>query len=306
VVSTRHLAARAGMAQLALAALAVLAGCSTTDATPTPAGHVLLDIPQSAALATEPGGGLLVAPLAGGTIRRISANGSVAPTALRVPLVRTDGQRGLLSLAVGRSRVYASWTPRSGERLVVGRLRAGMPPRIVWTGPRTTTLANGGHLAFAPGGRLVIGIGDRQSPRGAVGRLLSLDPAGPPTQRPRVLSTGWNNPFAFAFTPDDRLWVADNAPGAHPERLARGDAGRPHDVTDLPRATAPSGLAALSGGDLALCGVVSGTLDRYRRTSDGSWTRVGTIAADCRYGVVRLTDGRLAYAGAHTIRSVRP
>jgi hypothetical protein len=77
-------------------------------------------------------------------------------------------------------------------------------------------------------------------------------------------------------------------------------------VTDLARPTAPSGLAALPDGDLALCGVVSGTLDRYRRAAAGAWRRVGTIAADCRYGVVRLTDGRLAYAGAHTIGSVRP
>lgn len=289
---------------LALVAVAACGGAAEKSA--APAGHVLASAAASAALAAEPDGSLLVGALTGGTIRRVQADGSAVPTALRVPPVRTDGQRGLLSLAVDRSRVYASWTPRFGERLVVGRLRADAPPQIVWTGPPTTTLANGGHLALAPDGRLAIGIGDRQSPQGAVGRLLSLDPHGPPNQRPRVLSTGWNNPFAFVFTPDNRLWVADNAPGGRPERLARGDAGRPRDVTDLPRATAPSGLAALPGGDLALCGVVSGTLDRYRRASGGSWTRVGTIAADCRYGVVRLTDGRLAYAGSHTIRSVRP
>jgi glucose/arabinose dehydrogenase len=216
VVSARHLAARSGMAQLALAALAVLAGCgSTSDATPAPAGHVLLAVPRSAALAAELGGALLVGPLAGGTIRRINTDGSVEATALRVPPVRTDGQRGLLSLAVDRSRVYARGTPRSGDRLIVGCLRAGAPPRIVWTGPRTTTLANGGHLAFAPGGRLAIGIGDRQSPRGAVGRLLSLDPAGPANQRPRVLSTGWSNPFAFTFTPT----TGCGSPTTHPATI---------------------------------------------------------------------------------------
>src|SRR5665648_375351 len=100
--------------------------------------------------------------------------------------------------------------------------------RIVWCGPPSATLANGGHLAFAPDGRLLIGIGDLQHPRRAQradtpnGKLLSLRPDGPPTQRPAVVSSGWNNPFAFTFTPSGTLWVADNSPGTRPERLAPG------------------------------------------------------------------------------------
>ncbi len=131
--------------------------------------------------------------------------------------------------------------------------------------------------------------------------MLSLEPNGPPNQVPRVLSAGWNNPFAFTFTPDGRLWVADNATGNQPERLARGDRGKPHEVTNLPRTTAPSGLAALPNGDLALCGIVSGTLDRYRHEPDGRWKRISTIATGCRYGVALLDDGRLAYSDDRSI-----
>jgi hypothetical protein len=286
-------------------AFAPLGGCGAGSAAMPPArGDVVLVAAPVAALAALPGGALLIGALRGGPLRRVAADGAVATVRLRVPAVATRGQRGLLSLAADGTRVYASWTTPGG-RLVVGRLRAGAP-RIVWIGPRTTTLANGGHLALAPDGRLVIGVGDRQSPHGAVGAMLSLDPGGPAGQRPRVLSTGWSNPFAFAFTPDGRLWVADNAPGERGERLARGDLGRPREVTGLPRGTAPSGLVALPGGDLALCGFRSGRLDRYRLRASGRWVRVGTISGDCRYGVARLSDGRLAFAGAHAVRSVRP
>jgi hypothetical protein len=62
---------------------------------------------------------------------------------------------------------------------------------------------------------------------------------------------------------------------------------------------------ALPDGDLALCGVVSGRLDRYRHQPDGHWKRVGTIATRCRYGVALLTDGRLAHADRNAIRIVR-
>ncbi len=284
--------------------LVPLAGCGSGLPAAAPSGALLLRGAPAAALAPLPHGGLLVGALRGGSLQRLAADGTRTTPRLRVPAVATQGQRGLLSLLADGRRVYASWVARDG-RLLVGRLRSTRAPRIVWRGPATATLANGGHLALAPDGRIVVGIGDRQSPRGAVGQLLSLAPDGPPSQRPRVLSRGWSNPFAFAFTPDRRLWVADNAPGPHPERLARGDEGRPRELTVLPPETAPAGLAALPDGDLVLCGFRSGRLDRYRSRA-GRWMRIATLASDCRYGVVRLRDGRLAYAADDGVRSVRP
>jgi glucose/arabinose dehydrogenase len=304
---TSRLLARAVV--VLLLAAAVVGGCgSASERAPRPAdrpvSRVLTAAPPSTALSRHADGGLLVAPLGGGQIGFVRRDGRLVYSGFRAPPVRTDGQRGLLSLALSPQDIlYASWTPRGSDRLVVGILgRRGSA--IIWKGPHTTRFANGGHLEFAPDGRLVIGIGESKLRPGASGAMLSLDPNGPPSQVPRILSTGWNNPYAFAFAPDGSLWVADNATGRQPERLARGDGGKPYDITDLPRKTAPSGLAALPNGDLAMCGVVSGTLDRYRHESDGHWKRVGMIATGCRYGVALLTDGRLAYADDRAIRVV--
>jgi glucose/arabinose dehydrogenase len=290
---------------LALFAAVVVGGCGSASERPAkPVSRVLIKAPPAAALSRHADGGLLVAPLAGGPIGFVRRSGRLIYSGFRAPPVRTDGQRGLLSLALSSLDIlYASWVPRGSDRLVVGILGT-RGSAIIWNGPHTTTFANGGHLEFEPDGRLVVGIGEGKLRRGASGAMLSLDPNGPPSQVPRILSTGWNNPFAFAFTPDGRLWVADNANGKEPERLALGDAGKPYDITNLPRESAPSGLAALPNGDLALCGVVSGTLERYRQQPDGHWRRIGTIATRCRYGVVLLTDGRLAYADRNAIRVV--
>jgi Glucose / Sorbosone dehydrogenase len=308
-VSRRFLADAAALMLLAAVTFGGCGSASERASHPTgrPVSRVLIAAPPAAALSRHADGGLLVAPLAGGPIGFVDAKGQLIEARLRVPQVRTDGQRGLLSLTFSPQRqLYASWVPRGSDRLVVGILTRKLAPQIIWKGPHTSTFANGGHLAFAPDGRLVIGIGESGArPRGR-GAMLSLEPNGPPYQVPHILSTGWNNPFAFAFTRDGSLWVADNATGKQPERLARGDGGKPYEVSDLPRKTAPSGLAALPNGDLALCGAVSGTLDRYRHEPGGHWKRVGTIATGCRYGVVLLDDGRLAYADKDTIRVVRP
>jgi hypothetical protein len=227
--------------------------------------------------------------------------------------VKVGGQRGLVGLAVDRrDRTFAAYTRAGDGRLVVAQVAPGAA-RIVWRGPPSTTLADGGHLAFAADGRLLIGIGDLQNPPAtanaatANGKLLALDPDGPPDQQPRVLSHGWNNPYAFAVTEGGDVLVADNAPGRQPERIAQGLAagGSPRAVTDIPEHIAPSGLAVTGADEIAVCGVRSGRLDRFRHGRNGRWRLVAAIAP-CRYGVARLTDGRLAVSGDQGVKVVRP
>ena len=224
--------------------------------------------------------------------------------------VSSDRQRGLLGLAVDDDgTVFASWT-RGDRRLVVAAVAPGRQ-RFVWLGPRSSDLATGGHIAFDPDdGSLVIGIGDLQDP-GSVsdpkapnGKLLRLDPDGPPDQEWTTISYGWNNPYAFDFSDDGALWLADNAPGTQEERLLRADPVGTRAV--LPARTAPSGLAVVGEDTLVVCGYATMLLLRYRVGANGAPRPDGTLARDCRLGVVTLADGRVAYSTGRSILAVSP
>jgi hypothetical protein len=258
-----------------------------------------------AAMAAMPGNRVRLGELETGVIRTLDgpAVGHVA--------VSTGDQRGLLGLAVDENgTTYAAYTQRGGaRRLVVDKVGVGAVRRV-WTGPPSARDGNGGHIALAPDGRLVIGVGALGHPelidRPDVpnGKLLSLSLDGPATQTPRVLSSGWNDPYAFTFTPDGTLWVADDAAGRTPERLGRGDGKGPR--TPLGRPTGPSGLAAIDDHTLAVCGVANQRLDRYTIDGDGRTHFAGTISNGCTFGVVRRGDGTLLVSTASGLVTVRP
>ncbi len=283
----------------AIVAASIVASCSA------PAEGVLVERAAGAtAMAITSDGDLIYGERTSGRVRSVSGE-----LVARVE-VTAEGQRGLLGLAVDPDgAVFAAWTRRDG-RIVVGQVAPGRM-RLVWLGPPSARLANGGHIAFAPDGSIVIGIGDLQDP-GSVsdldaphGKLLRLDPGGTPEQKPEMISYGWNNPYAFAFTPSGDLWLADNAPGKQEERLLRADPVGPRTV--LPDRTAPSGLAAPTDDTLVVCGYRTKLLLRYRIGANGVARPDGSpLARDCRLGVVLLPDGRLAYATDTAIRTVRP
>ena len=266
----------------------------------------------AAAMVALPDGGLRFGERLTGRVRDVTPDGRVVPELIATVAVSTDGQRGLLGLAVDAfGRTFAAWTRRD-RRLVVGQIAPG-PERLVWVGPKSSRLANGGHLVTAPDGDLIIGIGNLQAsarvadPHTANGKILRLDPDGMTDQQPRTISAGWNNPFAFIITPSSALWVADNIGKRGAERLARGDvAGRPTSVTRLRGTNAPSGLAAIDDNHLAMCGYVSRRLDIYDVTRPGHARRsTHPLATDCAIGVIRLGDGALAYDNETSIRTVR-
>lgn len=232
-------------------------GCTSKA---SPSRTLVRDANEPVAFAIDQQQRVLYAERTTGAIRRINADGHLEREPLaRIP-VSTDGQRGLLGLAIdGQGRTFIASTEPSGDRnLVVRELQRGKGSdgssawRVVWTGPKTETLANGGHLAFAPDGSLLIGVGElaaqhlRDVPALArttsPGRILRLDPSGEARQRPTVVSAGWHNPFAFAVFDDGALWVADNAPGGTRERIARGDTPLPSEVTELEQELIPTAL----------------------------------------------------------------
>ena len=177
---------------------------------------------------------------------------------------------------------------------------------MVWEGPESADLANGGHLDWRAN-RLIIGIGDlavnerKDDPTAINGKLVALDPDGGPSQTPTVVSSGWNNPFGFTVLSDQSVWVADNSPGDRGERLARGDIS-PIDPVELPTATAPSGIDHLGTDQLVVCGFKSGALLRYE-LRDGRPHALRTLATDCQTAVV-VDGSRIIYAAADGLRVV--
>jgi hypothetical protein len=281
-------------------------------------GTLLVRAPMPAAMAPLPEGGLVYGELRSGRIFQVAADGTRSPGALARVRVSTRGLKGLLGLAVAPDRrIFAGYTSRR-NRIVVAQVAPG-PTRVVWDGGRAAAEANGLRLAFAPDGALLVTVGDRlrsfRVVRGRLrlprfghyrGRVLRLDPAGPAGQRPRTLSRGWFNPYGLAVTPSGAVWVADNSVEG-PEALARGDRGRPtrRSITRL-RGVAPAGLVALDDARLALCGFSSGLLRLYRIGADGRARPRRSLARGCTLGVVRLADGRLAYATERAIRVIGP
>ncbi len=273
------------------------------------------------AMVAEADGGLLYGERLTGRVRRVQADGILAAEAVATVATNSanDDQRGLLGLTRDRrGRLFATWTRADDGRLVVGEIQAApdqpalASPRLVWVGPMSAALANGGHLAFSPGGQLVIGIGDLLADRALADdptvpnrKMLSLNPDGPADQAPTVLSTGWNNPFAFTFTRDGTLWVADNTGADGPERIGRGD--QPADQAlglggPVNGAIAPSVLVALAPDQLGLCGFISGRMQLVRVANGRPAAPSADVADSCSTGGTVLSDGRIVTASPTEIR----
>ena len=278
-----------------LVAIVRLADDDSPD--PLQAAVLIDDAEFPVALMPTSDGGFLYGEKETGAVRRVSASGALDPEPVATFEVNPDRQRGLLGLAEVDGDVLVSLVRRSDDRLVVVRVGDGTE---VWVGPPSADLANGGHLVALGDGRVLIGIGDLQDRPARDrddtlnGTLLVIDPAGPPDQVPEVLSRGWNNPFAITLTRGGVIWVADNSPGAEPERLGRGD--RPAtEAPDLEVMRAPSALIELVDGRLGVCGFVSGTLDAVD-VDGGSSDEQGSLITPCRTGAAVLADGRIVTA----------
>ena len=246
-----------------------------------------------------------------GQVREIAPDGDLQPEPVAEVDSSVSGQRGLLGIAVDEDgRTFASWTD-SDDVLVVGQVAPG-EERLIWEGPTTSDVNIGGRIAFAPDGRLVIGIGDLEDPAAVTdpqlpnGKMLAHEPDGVPAQQPSVISGGWTNPAAFGFTPDGTLWIGDDAPDGTPDRLARGDLDlRRYPVTELSEDTAPSGLAA-TDEELYLCGFETRRLVRFRIRGDQAFRDGEPLATNCSLGAITLPDGRLAYSNEGTIFTLDP
>lgn len=220
----------------------------------------------------------------------------------------TEGQRGLLGLAArdedGTPALYGTWTRAGDGRIVVGRL---LPePEVLWEGPVSTDLANGGTLAFL-GDRLLVALGELQDPDAAAdpatpnGKLSIIDPSG--GDEVEVFAGAWHNPYAMTVV-DGEVWLVDNAPGSDPERFVRVVANIPVE-TELAGKRAPAALALLPDGTLGVCGFVSGVVERVEipddRAPDLPPPPVDVVGPPCATGLVVTPDGDLVTTTADAV-----
>jgi glucose/arabinose dehydrogenase len=294
---------------------------TTTEAAPrddrfTDTGFVPAD--QPAALAVAPDGSLLIGELDSGRILRVASDqlDRDRPEATEYARldVATDGQQGLVGLVgLDDGIVLAGLSQRVGDEVLqrIVQVVPGGDPVAVWDGPVAADQAVGGRLAVAADGRVLIGLGDflegsadSFGPDEPYSKLLSVDPAGPADQTPQVVSSGWNNPFAFTVGPDGAIWVADNSPGEVPERIARGDREGPS--VDLSGQRAPSGVVVLGTDELAVCGYLSGQLELVPLREGVPGEPTAVLSESCTLGVLALGGGRLAVAAEDGVHLLAP
>ena len=163
------------------------------------------------------------------------------------PLVRSGGERGLLSVAFhprysDNGFFYVYYTDAEGD-IVIARYQRSADPDRADPASRTLILEiphrefgnhNGGQLKFGPDGYLYIGTGDGggagdslgngQRLTTLLGKMLRIDVdtgtpyaippsnpfAGNPAARPEIWAYGLRNPWKFSFdTITGDLWIAD-------------------------------------------------------------------------------------------------
>ncbi|MGE5691669.1 MAG: PQQ-dependent sugar dehydrogenase [Pseudomonadota bacterium] len=223
-------------AALALVGCGGASGTADTSAQPAAPGAAALSITpfvtgleaplHVAATRSEPGR-LYVVEQAGRI--RVVENGRLrAEPFLDIrPLVRSGGEQGLLSVAfhpayASNRRFYVNYTDRDGDTNVV-EYRSDGTTALPGTARRLLRIDqpyenhNGGQLAFAPDGRLWVGMGDggaagdpqnrAQNMRSRLGKLLSINVA---TGKVRIEALGVRNPWRFSFDrrTGDR-WIGD-------------------------------------------------------------------------------------------------
>lgn len=201
---------------------------------------------------------LYVAPIPGSTqVYVVEKGGGIwrldpatgAKTLIRtIGNLSTDGERGLLGLAVntnapgtyGEALVKATAPDGAVEIRSLSLSSPATPYTVVLNTPHpTNNNHNGGWLGFGPDGHLYAGIGDgggggdpannAQNTNVRLGKILRLaqsggsyiaapgNPYAAGGGDPWVFATGLRNPFRASFAPDGRLIIGDVGQGAREE-----------------------------------------------------------------------------------------
>ncbi len=244
----------AALAGLLLSSQAVLSAPPAHAAAPSVPGLVDVTVATGVgtptALAFAADGRLFVASKNG--VVRVVENGALVGTPVLSLSVNSDGERGLIGLALAPDfatsrRLYVHYTTPSSPHgrvswfTVTGNVAAD--EHVVLDLPAlSATNHNGGALAFGPDGMLYVAVGenavadraqDLQSP---FGKILRLTPDGgvpldnPAVSQPisypdMVWASGLRNPFTMAFQPGTGRLFINDVGSSRFEEINEGSAG---------------------------------------------------------------------------------
>lgn len=245
------------------------------------------------AFAFAPDGRIFVAEQAGRV--RVVRNGALLATPLVSLPVNSDGERGLLGIAIDPNfasapHIYVFYTAASASpRNRVSRLRVEgdvAPPSsesvLLELDPiNQCTIHMGGALNFAPDGHLFIGVGDLCEPTHVpgldrfAGKMLRIRADGTiPSDNPfyasatgsyrAIWARGLRNPYTFAISRSGRIFINDVGLETW-EEINEGRAGAHYGwpesegMTNVPGHTSPVFVYPHSGAQVSGCAVTGGT-----------------------------------------------
>lgn len=210
---------------------------SSAPTTPTrppaaqPVGPVTLlgglDIAWS--VAVLPDGSALVSERNTGLIHHVPKPGAGgrATVAGKLPITRTEGEGGLLGLAVPEDFdadpvFYAYYSTESDNRIAAVPWRDGTigEPVVIFSGIPRGRNHNGGRIAFGPDGYLYVGTGEAgdtslsQNLDSLGGKILRITPDGDPAPGnpfggSPIWSYGHRNVQGLAWDGRKRLWASE-------------------------------------------------------------------------------------------------
>jgi glucose/arabinose dehydrogenase len=245
----RRRAARRGLSLLAAGAVSatLLTGChGGAHAEPVFTG---LDFPAAFTLDAN-NDTIWYAERFTGEIRRRDMSGGPDTLVWTVPNVLTQGERGLLGLALHPSYPASPFLFAYATRDIGGtptnqilRIRlsggVGVSQTVIMSDPGAGVIHNSGRIAFGPDGGLYAAVGDHGNAANAqivsgntnlAGKILRVGanggvPSANPFPNSYVWAYGIRNSFGFTFDPvNGNIWLNDNGPSCNDEvnRIVRG------------------------------------------------------------------------------------
>ena len=154
-------------------------------------------------------------------------SGGKASVAGQLPITRTEGEGGLLGLAVADDFradpiVYAYYSTESDNRIAAVPWRDGRlgEPDVIFSGIPRGRNHNGGRIAFGPDGYLYVGTGEAgdtalsQNLDSLGGKILRITPDGEPAPGnpfggSPIWSYGHRNVQGLAWDSRKRFWASE-------------------------------------------------------------------------------------------------